>query len=186
MNQLTVSPWKETLLLIALSTGMAASFFFLFLIKNRGALDFWWWFTVILSLFLLLVILFDREFLHSLVKDVKEKTARKLLYGVLSAAVLYAVFFTGDSIIRSILPFAESGIRDIYRFREGVSLWRVTLLIALVIGPGEELLWRGLIQKQYSRKLGPGTGYCLAVMLYTIVHIGSRNPGGHRSHYVKS
>ena len=92
MNQYAESTRKETLLLIALSTGMAASFFFLFLIKNRGLLDFWWWFTVILSLFLLLVILFDREFLHSLVKDVKEKTARKLLYGMISAAVLYAVF----------------------------------------------------------------------------------------------
>ena len=176
MNQYAESRRKETLLLIALSTGMAASFFLLFLIKNRGPLDFWWWFTIIISMFLLLATLFDQDFLPSLVKDVKDKTARKLLYGMLSAAALYAVFYTGDIIARSILPFAESGIRDVYQFREGLSLWRISILIALVIGPGEELLWRGFIQKHYSRKLGPGAGYTIAVMLYTLVHIGSRNP----------
>ena len=176
MKQHTESAHKDTLLLIVLSTGMAASFFFLFFVKNRGPLDFWWWFTVILSLFLLLALLFDRDFLPSLVKDVKDKTAGKLFYGMLSAAALYAAFYTGYIIIRSILPFAESGIRDVYKFRQGVSLLRVTILIVLVIGPGEELLWRGFIQKQYSRRLGSCAGYGLAVMLYTLVHIGSRNP----------
>jgi membrane protease YdiL (CAAX protease family) len=176
MNQYAESTRKETLLLIALGTGMAASFFLLFLINNRGPLDFWWRFTIIISMFLILASLFDRDFIHSLVKDVKDKTARKLLYGMLSAVALYAVFYTGDIIFRSILPFAESGIQDVYQFREGVSLLRVTMLIALVIGPGEELLWRGFIQKHCSRKLGPGAGYSLAVTLYTLVHIGSRNP----------
>ena len=48
--------------------------------------------------------------------------------------------------------------------------------MALVIGPGEELFWRGFLQRRLQAQAGPGRGLVLATLLYAAVHIASSNP----------
>jgi membrane protease YdiL (CAAX protease family) len=52
---------------------------------------------------------------------------------------------------------------------------RIGLLMLLVIGPGEELFWRGYLQRRLGLKYGKMTGFILATALYTAVHIATGN-----------
>lgn len=51
----------------------------------------------------------------------------------------------------------------------------MTLLILLLIGPGEEFFWRGFIQRRWQNRFGPLAGWVLASALYSLVHLGSGN-----------
>jgi len=157
-------------------TGIAEVLFIsLFVFQKIGPFDFWWWFAINICILISLVIFFDREFLPLLVLDVREKTIEKILYGIIASILLYAVFFIGNILSRSIFSSAGSGITAIYLLRDGNSLWKIIPLMVFTIGPGEELLWRGYIQRQFSYILGRRNGYFIVVLLYSIFHIGSAN-----------
>ena len=51
----------------------------------------------------------------------------------------------------------------------------LSILMLLVIGPGEELFWRGYLQRKFSMKYGRWTGLAMALVLYTGVHIFTGN-----------
>jgi membrane protease YdiL (CAAX protease family) len=44
-----------------------------------------------------------------------------------------------------------------------------------VIGPGEELFWRGYLQRKLSSKTGKWVGFIIALLMYTGVHIFTGN-----------
>jgi len=88
---------------------------------------------------------------------------------------LYAVFAAGRAAAVGLFPFATEGIERVYALRSGVPLFRVVLLISLVIGPGEELFWRGFFQENAGAAAGRPTGFILASLLYTSVHLASGN-----------
>jgi membrane protease YdiL (CAAX protease family) len=98
------------------------------------------------------------------------------LTNLCSAGVLYFIFFAGDFIAGKLLASAQEEIIDIYRFKGNVSLIRITILMFLIIGPGEELLWRGFAQRLLSQRYGPVPGFFLAAGLYTLIHVASGNP----------
>ena len=45
----------------------------------------------------------------------------------------------------------------------------------MLIGPAEEIFWRGYVQRTLSQKLGANKGFIVATAIYTLVHIGSLN-----------
>jgi len=98
-----------------------------------------------------------------------------ILIGVISAAVLYGIFFAGNYIVREILDFAPRQIAGIYATREQGSALTVGLLLLLWVGPAEEIFWRGYVQDRLSRRFSPLWGYLLATAVYTFVHIWSGN-----------
>ena len=49
------------------------------------------------------------------------------------------------------------------------------LLLLFIIGPGEEIYWRGFIQNTLSKKMGETKGYIISVLLYAGVHIITGN-----------
>ena len=71
-----------------------------------------------------------------------------LVLGVVSAAVLYGVFQAGDRIARRVLPRGAREIGDIYALRAVGSPGDIALRLASVIGPAEELFWRGYLQRR--------------------------------------
>ncbi|MFO7768732.1 MAG: CPBP family intramembrane glutamic endopeptidase [bacterium] len=73
------------------------------------------------------------------------------------------------------LPFAQAQIVSVYDNRGLLEFWQIGLLIALVIGPAEELFWRGFLQRELAARLGPWRGYLIAVAAYAGVHIVTRN-----------
>lgn len=147
----------------------------LFIFRSAGPLDFWWWMSLNIVLAAGLGAVLDRTYLPLLWADLRSRTGKKVLLGLLAAAALYAVFFAGNLVSRLILPFADSGIGAVYAFKEGASLPRIVLLMALLIGPGEEIFWRGFLQRRWQARFGSSRGYLLATALYTAAHAGSGN-----------
>ena len=109
-------------------------------------------------------------------EDVRTRPFRKIVLGALSAAALYGVFYLGGIIVRRMLPMGGEGIGAVYALKAGVPAVRIALLLLLVIGPGEELFWRGYLQRSWQKKLGGASALPLAVAVYTAVHVASGNP----------
>jgi len=153
----------------------AVLFIALFRLRRLGPLDFWSWMTLNVILVVALSFVVDKGYAGRLRQDVRSGLGRKLALGVGSAAVLYAIFTVGHMAAMRLLPFAEAGIANVYALRAGVPVWRIAMLIGLVIGPGEELFWRGFFQERAGTTTCRSYGFALAVMLYTAVHLASGN-----------
>jgi hypothetical protein len=98
-----------------------------------------------------------------------------VLLGIASAAVLYGVFWVGEKISSAILPFASSQVGDIYGLKDQASAVRIGLLLALVVAPGEELYWRGLLQSSFTKRWGVLAGALAAISAYAAVHLVAGN-----------
>jgi membrane protease YdiL (CAAX protease family) len=97
------------------------------------------------------------------------------LKGVASAAGLYLIFQIGDRLARQIMPSGGEDIAAIYRLRTAASRPLITVLLVTVIGPSEELFWRGLVQHAFMRRFGHERGTVAATAAYGAVHLVSGN-----------
>jgi membrane protease YdiL (CAAX protease family) len=147
----------------------------MFVLYQIGPFDFWWWMSTNLLVLLAICFLTDRDYLSLLIKDLSERLWRKIGIGLLFAFLLYLLFFIGNFLSRKWFNFAGSGIEGVYNFKGNAAGIRIALLMLLVIGPGEELFWRGYLQRKLSLKTGKWTGLFLALLFYTGVHIFTGN-----------
>jgi membrane protease YdiL (CAAX protease family) len=165
-------PWQ-----VALAGAIAAVLFFaLFRFRRLGPLDFWAWLALTVALIVALSFAIDRDYGRRLKEDLRSGLFRKVGIGAASAVVLYAVFAAGREAALALFPFAVSGIGQVYALKSGVSVARVILLLGLVIGPGEELFWRGFFQELAGSTTSRASGFALTSLLYTSVHVASGNP----------
>jgi membrane protease YdiL (CAAX protease family) len=95
--------------------------------------------------------------------------------GLASAATLYTTFRVGDSFARRFVPGGDEEIRDIYTLRTLRPRPEIATRLAIVIGPAEELFWRGLVQEALMARFGRWPGAALAAMAYGGVHIVTGN-----------
>jgi len=95
--------------------------------------------------------------------------------GLCAAAVLYGMFWAGHFVSTHILPFAASQVESIYTLRAGQNLRLIAILLLFVIGPGEEIFWRGFLQRRLSHRYGLLIGLVIAAAIYTLVHVWSFN-----------
>ena len=51
----------------------------------------------------------------------------------------------------------------------------IALLLLFIIGPAEEIFWRGYIQRQLSQRWSPNVGFLVTTAIYTAVHLPSGN-----------
>ncbi|MBI3522849.1 MAG: CPBP family intramembrane metalloprotease [Chloroflexi bacterium] len=100
---------------------------------------------------------------------------RDAVLGLGIAAGLYAVFQQGDRMARRAIPGGDRQIGEIYELRALRPEREIAARLALVIGPAEELFWRGLIQRGLASRLGPVGGWLGASAAYGGVHLASRN-----------
>ena len=147
----------------------------MFVLHQLGPFDFWWWMSTNLAVLLAICILSDPDYLTLLKKDLSTGVLRKTGIGLLSAFLLYIVFFIGNYLSRKWFNFAGQGIENVYKFKGDAAGIRIALLMILVIGPGEELFWRGYLQRKLSLKLGKWAGLIVGLILYTGVHIFTGN-----------
>ena len=156
---------------------IASMIFFVPLFHTRGigAFDFWWWLSANLVFLLALSLVLPPSWLSRLHEDAARRRFVKIAGGLLSAALLYGIFTLAGELSRWLLPFADSGIRDIYGFKSYASQLRIFLLMLIFIGPGEELFWRGVLQHHLAKCFSPWQGFLLAGFLYGLVHVGSGN-----------
>ncbi len=95
--------------------------------------------------------------------------------GLASAAVLYVTFQIGDRFARRYVPTGDADIRDIYALRTLRPRQEIAGRLAGVIGPAEELFWRGFVQAALTRRFGRWRGAALAAGAYGGVHVTSGN-----------
>ena len=160
--------WWITLFAVALFTLM-------FIFKQAGGFDFWYWMSTNLVLLLSLVFILDKSNGQEIISDLNDGMPRKILYGLGAAVVLFLVFYVGNIFIRFIFEQAGQGIENVYAFKQEASPLRIGLLMLIIIGPGEELFWRGYLQRKLGLKYGKMNGFILATALYTIVHVATGN-----------
>ncbi len=147
----------------------------LFIYRQFGLLDFWWWMSLNLLVLTGLGFLTDKDYWQLIRKDIRKHPSFKVFYGFASALVLYIIFFLGNILVRHIFDFAGGDIQNVYGFKGDAGLWRISLLMLLIIGPGEELFWRAYIQRKLAGKIGKTGGFLLATAIYTLVHVPTGN-----------
>lgn len=147
----------------------------LFIVNNLGRFDFWWWMTSNLVLMIGVSSVLFRDYVPQMIKDFSVGFPKKLMWGLFSAAALYLVFLAGNYFSNLLFSTAESEISGIYAFKGGASKMRILLLMLFIIGPGEELFWRGFLQDRLMKRFKPIYGFIIATALYTLVHILTGN-----------
>ncbi|WP_050614583.1 CPBP family intramembrane glutamic endopeptidase [Bacillus testis] len=102
-------------------------------------------------------------------------TGKNMLYGILSAILLYAVFALGNELF-SLLHFKSlaKDVSQLYKLYSPSALWQFAVLFLILI-PGEELFWRGFIQKKLSAAFTPLWTILTSAILYSIPMLYAQN-----------
>ena len=132
--------------------------------------NFWWMMTASACTLSLLATFFGRDWW----KDVRIDLSNILL-GIAIAVALWSVFWIGDKLSQLIFNFARPQVDIIYGMKDGESPLLLTLLMLFLIGPAEEIFWRGYIQKSFSQYWNPNVGMVVTTAIYSLVHAGSCN-----------
>ena len=108
-----------------------------------------------------------------------EKPLLQIAVGVLIAFSLWGVFWIGDRLSSLMFDFARTEVDAVYAMKTGLSPFVIALLLLVLIGPAEELFWRGYVQRTLSKVL-PGKraadlAFVTTTMVYALVHVWSFN-----------
>lgn len=98
-----------------------------------------------------------------------------LLLGTALAAAMWGVFWIGEYLSTMMFGFARPQVDMIYGMKEGENPLVLTLLMLLIIGPAEEIFWRGYIQKTLSERWNPNIGFIVTTLVYSLVHLPKMN-----------
>jgi membrane protease YdiL (CAAX protease family) len=107
-------------------------------------------------------------------KEVRLKFSDVAL-GIALAAALWGVFWLGEFFSTLLFDFARGQVDSIYGMKEGENPLVLTLLMLLIIGPAEEIFWRGFIQNRFSARWNPNTGFIVTTLVYSLVHLSKFN-----------
>jgi membrane protease YdiL (CAAX protease family) len=140
--------------------------------------NFWLMLTFSTSLLAALAFLLGRPLIL-----LRELTAKNLLLGVMLAALLYAFFYAGNRflmlasrLLPSLLPDRAGNIASVYANLGGLSPALVGLLLFFPIGFGEEVFWRGFVQRRLKERWNPSSAFVVTTLLYTAIHLATGNP----------
>lgn len=100
---------------------------------------------------------------------------KSILLGFISAGILYLIFLIGDRISPIIISDSKTQIENIYSMGTETNKIFVFLLLLFITGPGEEIFWRGFIQKHMMERFGSYVGFIITTIIYSGVHIFSMN-----------
>ena len=100
---------------------------------------------------------------------------KNILSGIVIAAALWGIFWTGDKVSSWMFGFAREQVDMIYGIKSGISPVLLSVLLLFLIGPAEEIFWRGYVQKTLSDRIGKNAGFLVATAVYACVHISSWN-----------
>lgn len=99
-----------------------------------------------------------------------------VLIGIIHAILLYLLSRFGMWLLVYLFDWAGPQIEAIYQTRNQASPYLIGALLFFLIGPSEEIFWRGFVQDKFLDKYGVKVGTALAIFLYVFVHIWAFNP----------
>lgn len=95
-----------------------------------------------------------------------------ITYGALSGFLLYGLFWAGYSLFEILnLPIVNQ-VEKLYGRFSPSYIWHYIVLI-LIIVPGEEVFWRGFVQKRLMKLTTVKLSIILSSLLYSSVHFYS-------------
>ncbi len=106
---------------------------------------------------------------------------RHLWVGPLSAIILYVIFWGGKELAALLLPFLflgfdpSSQIQDVYANKAQLDSFYIALLLLFVMGPAEEIYWRGLVQRALGERYRVWMRIFLATGIYALLHVVASN-----------
>jgi membrane protease YdiL (CAAX protease family) len=156
--------------LIAVLVGHLFAALIWFLVFALKVVRFWWGISVASVILACWSIIWAGEDRSSLFAF----KLKYILWGVISAAVLYFGFRIGGVVSTHLFPFTLKEINVIYSYRVRMPVWAVSALLVL-IGSAEEIFWRGMAQRVFARWFGKNAGWILAAIAYMSVELWSVN-----------
>ena len=147
-----------------------ALWFFLFSPWTKGMVNFW--IAISLASLVLSIIALSRR--KQIISELKINW-QAIVAGIFIAAALWGVFWIGDKISSMMFDFEKSQVASIYSMRDGHSKWLIAMLLLLIMGPAEEIFWRGYLQKTLQTIISPNAGFVTSVILYSLAHLWSFN-----------
>lgn len=162
---------------LVISVCLAALLWFLmFSPWTAPLLNFWWAMTASACILIALSTLAQRrDGGSSVLSQFTIFNFKEVLLGIGIAVVLWFVFFVGDKVSQWMFDFARPQVNLIYDMKTGNQPWLIALLLLFIIGPAEEIFWRGYIQRQLSQRWSPNVSFLVTTAIYTAVHLPSGN-----------
>jgi membrane protease YdiL (CAAX protease family) len=155
-------------------TGSIAALLFFTSLFSDPFINFWYQMALTVIILCGMAYGFEKQNLIFMLKtDFKKLSIKDVALGLLSAVLLYAVFYVGN-IAASWVKGGTDNIAQVYTLKHDNPIWMMALIIGLIVGPGEELFWRGFIQKTLAKETGIGS-VLISSLLYCVVHVASCN-----------
>lgn len=148
----------------------AILWFIMFSPWTAPLVNFWYTMTAAAIILTTLATCFCREW----IKDIRLNNTQITL-GITIATVLWGVFWIGDKVSQWIFSFARPQVDMIYSIKSGTSPILVGILLIAIIGPAEEIFWRGYVQRSLTKRWNANIGFIVTLALYTLIHIWSMN-----------
>ena len=101
--------------------------------------------------------------------------ARDVTMGLAAAAGLYGIFRVGDRAARRLMPKGGQEIDAVYGLRQLSPAGELAVRLGVIIGPAEELFWRGLVQRLAAKVHGRWQGAALTAGAYAGAHAVTGN-----------
>lgn len=112
-----------------------------------------------------------------------EWNPKNILLGIVLAFVLYGIFWMGNrmlilvnDLLPSLLPNRPQNIQSVYANRGALSPVMVGVLLFFPIGFGEEVFWRGFIQRRLWSRWNGAAAFAVTTIIYAAVHLPTGNP----------
>lgn len=144
--------------------------FFMFSPWTRSHVNFWLVMSCAAVFFILISAFLGKDFKKQFSFSIKD-----ILIGIGSAAVLYGIFQLGYAFSKLIFVFAEEQVGNIYLIKSGGNTLYLGLLLAFLIGPAEEIFWRGYVQRMLEPHYGEWSALVITAITYTFIHLWSFN-----------
>ncbi|MDD4427433.1 MAG: type II CAAX endopeptidase family protein [Paludibacter sp.] len=158
---------SRLLLAILLAAGL---WFFMFSPWTADVMNFWLTMSISGALLIWISMVSTKDFWKQF-----RVTSKDVALGLLSAVALYGVFYLGNYLSTAWFDFAKPQIGNIYSMKDGSNPYIIGLLLLVIIGPAEEIFWRGFIQRAVGVKYGDWTAFIVTTLIYALVHIWSFN-----------
>jgi len=157
---------------LTITVSIAAIFWFvMFSPWTSPRLNFWYVMFVAAGTLTAMGLMFGKGWKLQFAVNTKD-----IVLGIVSAVVLWGVFYLGNIFSNLLFDFAHPQVNNIYALRNGQNRLILGFALLFWIGPAEEIFWRGYVQRTLSRnKFGDLKAYIVTTLIYAVVHIWAFN-----------
>ncbi|MCB0702389.1 MAG: type II CAAX endopeptidase family protein [Candidatus Kapaibacterium sp.] len=109
-------------------------------------------------------------------KSLLKINKKLIIVGIVHAILLYGLSRLGVFIAQNMFAFVVPQIEAIYTTKTQLDPLFIGLLLIFIIGPSEEIFWRGFVQNKLSQLNSPKKALIITTIIYCLVHIWALNP----------